>query len=111
MIEKFLQTWKTLAGREKRLVGAALGIVVLAVVYLLMFEPAWTGRRQLQGELPTLRSQLAQMSALANEARRLGAVPKGAESPQAMRAALERIAALQSLSADVREIVGKALAG
>lgn len=30
---------------------------------------------------------------------------------QAMRAALERIAALQSLSADVREIVGKALAG
>ena len=30
---------------------------------------------------------------------------------QAMRAALERVAALQSLSADVREIVGKALAG
>ena len=89
MIEKLLQAWKTLATRERRLVGAALGIVVLAVVYLLMFEPAWTGRRELQRELPALRSQLAQMSALANEARRLGGVPKGAESPQAMRAALE----------------------
>jgi len=89
MIEKLLQIWRTLAARERRLVGMAAGTVLVAVAYLLLLEPAWNGRRELQAELPALRSQLAQMSALTVEAKRLGAARRGADSPQAMRSALE----------------------
>ena len=104
MIEKLLQVWRTLAARERRLVGAAVGIVVIAVAYLLLFEPAWNGRRALQTELPVLRGQLAQMSALAAEAKRLGAAHRGADSPQAMRAALEASVQGAGLSGSLAKI-------
>ena len=89
MIERLLQTWRTLAAREKRMVGAALGVLVIALAYLLLFEPAWKGRGELRDELPALRGQLAQMSALGAEAGRLRSAPQGADSPQAMQASLE----------------------
>ena len=90
MIEKLLQTWRAMAARERRGVAAAATIVVLAILYLGLFEPAWKGRQALERELPVLRGQLAQMIGLAAEARALTAVPRSAESPQAQRTALEQ---------------------
>lgn len=90
MLETLLQRWQLMTPRERRIlvVGAALLAVVL--VWLLLFDPAWRARQALQSELPTMRGQLAQMEQLAGEARRLGAVPAGSDSPQAVKTQLEQ---------------------
>lgn len=76
--------------RERRIVVAGAVLLAAAAVWLLLFEPAWVGRQRLQSELPAMRSQLAQVEQMADEARRLGAVPAGSDSPQAVKAQLEK---------------------
>ncbi len=66
-----------------------VSVIALAIVYLVMFEPAWKGRRALAAELPQLRAQVAQIDAMAVEARRLAALPAGNDSPHVMRQAFE----------------------
>ncbi|HMN63861.1 MAG: type II secretion system protein M [Burkholderiaceae bacterium] len=90
MLETLLQRWQLMTPRERRIVVAGAALLVAAAVWLLLFEPAWTGRQRLQSELPAMRSQLAQVEQMADEARRLGTVPAGSDSPQAVRAQLEK---------------------
>ena len=90
MVEALLQRWQLMARRERHLLLGAALVVALALVYLLLLEPAWLGRQRLQRELPVLRSQLARVDQLADEARMLGNVPVGADTPQALRARLEQ---------------------
>lgn len=101
MIEAAIQHWRGLAPRERRLVGMAAVVVSLAVVYLALFEPAWQGRGKLQRELPVLRGQLAQVSALAGEAQRLGAMPVAAGSMEALRASLQQSVKAAGLSGNL----------
>lgn len=89
MLETLLQRWQLMAVRERRLLIASAVVVVLAALYLLLIEPAWLGRQKLQRELPVLRTQVARIDQLANEARQLGAVPAATDTPQALRARLE----------------------
>jgi general secretion pathway protein M len=89
MIEALIQNWRALAPRERSLVSIAVAIVLLAIGYAVLFEPAWTGRRVLATEIPALRSQVAQMAALVDEAKQLRGAPQSADAPQATRAALE----------------------
>ena len=90
MIEKLFQSWRMLAARERRMVIGAGLVVVLALGYQVLFEPAWRGRAQLATELPQMRGQLAQMTALAAEARLLGAGPRAGDTPQTLRASLQQ---------------------
>lgn len=90
MLETFLQRWQLMTARERHIVIAGASLLVIVLAWLILFEPAWEGRRQVQGQLPTLRAQLAQMELLAGEARRLDAVPAGTDSPQAVRTQLEQ---------------------
>ena len=90
MSETLNQRWQMMAVRERRLIVGAGALVLLAIVYLLAIEPAWLARQRLERELPALRSQLARVDQLADEARQLGAAPAGAETPQAIRARLEQ---------------------
>ena len=90
MLETLLQRWQLMTPRERRIVVAGAALLVAAVLWLLLFEPAWTARQRLQAELPAMRSQLAQVEQMADEARRLGAVPAGSDSPQAVKAQLEK---------------------
>lgn len=90
MIERLMLVWRGLAARERRIVGVGAVVLLLALAYLLLFEPAWKGRERLTREIPTLRSQLAQMQGLAAEAKRLASEPRTADSPQAQRLALEQ---------------------
>lgn len=90
MLETLLQRWQLLTPRERRVVIAGAVLLAVAVVWLLLFEPARDGRQRLQSELPALRSQLAEMEQLSGEVRRLGAVPAGSDSPQAIRVQLEQ---------------------
>lgn len=89
MTETLIQWWRTLALRERRMVIAAAAVVALAFVYLLCFEPAWTGRTRIAAQLPGLRSQVAQMEAMSAEARRLTALPAAGGQPPAVRQQLE----------------------
>ena len=88
-MEAFIQWWRTLARRERRLVMSALAVVLIAIGYLLFFEPAWQGRQQIAKELPVMRSQVAQMDSLGAEAKRLEAVPKQDDSAQSIRRQFE----------------------
>ncbi len=91
LLEQAVRRWGALQPRERRVVGIGGGLALVAILYLAAFEPAWDGRRRLQAELPALRGQLAQIEGLAAEARRLSSAPSQAtDSPQQMRAALER---------------------
>lgn len=90
LLESTLQRWRALAPRERRLVSAAVTLVLAASIYLLMFEPAWLGRERLARELPQLRTQLAQMDLLAAEASELGSASRTPEPPQAVRARIEQ---------------------
>jgi general secretion pathway protein M len=69
MLEPLLQKWNGLSSRDRRMLGIAVGFLVIVFAWMVAFEPAWEGRRQLARELPTLRSDLAQMDLLAAEAR------------------------------------------
>lgn len=91
LLDRGLRWWGGLQSRERRILGAGGTVLVLALVWLLAFEPAWNGRRKLAAELPALRGQLAKMEGLASEARRLsGQASQGADSPQQLKIALER---------------------
>ncbi|MCG2585862.1 type II secretion system protein GspM [Massilia sp. TS11] len=68
MMGQFTQYWEARSAQEKRLLLAAAAVVLLALVYSLLFEPAVRGRAQLQRDLPNLRQEAAQMQALAAEA-------------------------------------------
>ena len=90
MLESLMQRWRLMAPRERRLVIASGVVIVLALIYLVLFEPAWMGRQRLQRELPVLRSQLARVEQLADEARQLGSAQLTNETPQAVRTRLEQ---------------------
>lgn len=81
--------WRGMAARERRLVGVAAGVVLLALAWTVAVEPAWQGRLKLATELPRTRAQLAQLEAMAEEAAQIAAVPRTAESARVQRAGLE----------------------
>ncbi len=105
MLERLLQAWHSIAPRERRLIGGAGGVLLMALVFLLLVEPAWQGRRALQRELPVLRQQLAHMIALSGEARQLAtATPQALNGGQALRAALEGSVKAAGLDSQLQKI-------
>ena len=69
--------WEVRTPREKTLLmwgGLALG---LALVYLVLWAPAYEGRARLRESLPVMQRQLATMTAQANDARSLAPAAEG----------------------------------
>lgn len=60
--------WSARDARERNMLSIAALVVGLALVYLLLIDPALEGRQQLSKTLPNLRQQVAQMQALSKEA-------------------------------------------
>jgi general secretion pathway protein M len=93
--------WLGLSRRERTLSGAGIGIVLCAAAFLVAVEPAWETRARLRTELPELREQTAELTALAQEAERLRehleARPRAAELKDAIGQSLSR-AGLDSAS-------------
>jgi general secretion pathway protein M len=97
MKTELAQTWASFWGgrteREKNLLtwgGAALGVVI---AWSVLWAPAQDGRAHLRETLPAMQRQLAQMTAQANEARRLstasqGVAPTGGALKDALTASL-----------------------
>ncbi|GAA4343180.1 hypothetical protein GCM10023144_45820 [Pigmentiphaga soli] len=82
------QRWARLAPRERLLLGVAGALAGLALVFLVLIEPAWTATRRLQAELPRLHTQAAAVDALVREARTLRRTPTGRMSAEETRQAL-----------------------
>jgi len=88
--EGVLARWRQLAPRERRMIGGGAVVLALAVIWFVLFEPAWLGRQRLRSELPELRAQVARMASLSEEARTLGDVRAESISAAMVRAELQR---------------------
>lgn len=94
------ERWLALAPRERRLVAAALLVVLAGLAYAWLLEPAWRDRSRILAELPRLQAELAELESMraAVLARRGGSAGAG---PAATRPALEASLARQGLAARV----------
>lgn len=99
MIETLLQKWRGLARRERRMVAGGLTVIVLALIYLLLVEPATVGRSEISAELPGLRAQVSRMELLSGEVRRLASAPVVADSSSQLRERIEQSAVSAGLGA------------
>ncbi|NLD53341.1 MAG: type II secretion system protein M [Burkholderiaceae bacterium] len=105
MIESLLLKWSALSPRDRRMLVLAGGFLLVVFTWLVAFEPAWDGRRQLARELPALRSDLAQMDQLAEEARQAASAPRqGVESASQLRTRVEETLADAGLSGSVAQL-------
>ncbi|KVE35175.1 type II secretion system protein GspM [Burkholderia sp. TSV86] len=75
--EALSQFWDARTTREKQLLGWGGAVLAIAIAYSVLWSPAQEGRARIQRELPTMRHELAQMNAQANEARTLAAAAQG----------------------------------
>jgi general secretion pathway protein M len=104
LLEAAVQRWQQLQQRERRIVGVGAAVLVALLLYLFAFEPAWQGRQRMQAELPTLRAQLAQMEALATEARQLAGSAGTRDTPEQFRQQLEQSIAAAGLRERVTQL-------
>lgn len=74
--------WNERNKREQNMLIVAIAVVVLGLLYLLLIDPALSGRANLEKQLPALRQQAAEVQALSKEASALGS--KVAAIPQPM---------------------------
>jgi general secretion pathway protein M len=73
--------WIARTAQERKFLLVGGGVVALTLLYLVLLEPALTGREQLRRSLPEMRQQAAQLDALAAEARAVAAQPAPAVVP------------------------------
>lgn len=64
--------WGERNRREQNLLAAACVVIVLGLIYALLIDPAFTGRKEMEKKLPALREQAAEVRALAEEAGKTG---------------------------------------
>lgn len=108
--QSYARFWTARAPREQKILTACAAVVVLALVHLILVEPALSGREKLNRELPTLRQQVAELQALSKQAAALSskaATPLPAISREGVEAALARSGLTQqsvSLSGDVVQV-------
>jgi len=85
--------WDQRNSREKILLAVAGALFAVFLLYSILWAPAANGRADLQARLPQLQSQLARMSAEADEARTLkvssaSATPRGQALLDGLQASL-----------------------
>lgn len=73
--------WGARNARERRMLSIAAAVIGLALIYLLLIDPALEGRTQLNKSLPNLRQQVAQMQAMSREAESLSSQDTPAVEP------------------------------
>ena len=89
--ERATAYWLARTEQERRYLGVGFGVVLLALVYMGLIEPAVEGRAKLQRSIPELRQQAAQLTGMANQARALSGqqpVPVTPMTAETLRASL-----------------------
>lgn len=102
--------WDGRTEREKNLLawgGAAVGVVI---AWSVLWAPAQDGRARLRETLPAMQRQLAQMTAQADEARRLSAAAQGVTpTGGALKDALTASLADHGITAAQVQLMGNAV--
>jgi len=83
--------WVERNARERKQIGLALSVAVCGLVYMLLIDPAMSGRAQLEKTLPELRLQAAELQNLVKEASALGSInaaPAGMVTKEMIESAL-----------------------
>lgn len=73
--------WLARTEQERRFLAVGGAVVLLALLYLVLVEPAVTGRAELSRSLPQLRQQEADLRAMAQEANGLAHAPVQTSAP------------------------------
>jgi hypothetical protein len=73
--ERAKALWLARTEQERRFLAIGGAVVLLALLYLILVDPAVEGRAQLRRSLPQLRQQAAELQAMAQEAGKLAAAP------------------------------------
>ncbi|MDN4053667.1 type II secretion system protein M [Massilia sp. YIM B02763] len=79
--ERATTQWLARTEQERRLLAIGGAVVLLAIVYLLLVDPAVEGRARLNRSLPQLRQQAAELQAMAQEANALARAPATQVAP------------------------------
>jgi general secretion pathway protein M len=86
--------WGERNQRERNMLVAALMVIVFGLFYLLLIDPAVSGRNDLEKRLPVLRQQAAEVQAMAKEASslagRASAAPSVVLTQESLQASLTR---------------------
>jgi general secretion pathway protein M len=109
VLEKLILQWQGLSIRDRRVLALGSFGLILILGYFVLFEPAWLGRRQLEKDIPALRSQLARLEGISSEARRLStgaASSTGAESLAQARIVIEQSLDASKIKDTQIQIVG-----
>lgn len=104
--QSVLAFWNERNPRERGMLAAAITVIVAGLVYVLLLDPAVSGRADLEQRLPALRQQAAEVRALTREA---GAAGARAATPVApvTRASLETSLARRGLTAQEISVSGE----
>jgi general secretion pathway protein M len=99
-MEALLRFWSERAPREKAILLAGGAVVVAALIYLLLIDPARSGIQRLERGLPAARAQGLRLQGLLVEANALKVRPQVAKvSATEARAMLEKSLAAAGLKA------------
>lgn len=90
MLESVLAWWRQRSLRERRVLGGGALLLLVLLVWLLAFEPAWHGTRRLAQELPAQRAQLARMASMIEEVQRLEAAAAAAVPAGSVRSTIDK---------------------
>jgi general secretion pathway protein M len=102
--------WDARTTREKTLLTWGGAAIAVALAWSVLWVPAQEGRAHLRETLPTMRRQLAQMTAQANDARALSAAAQGiAPTGGALKDALSASLTDHGLAATQVQVVGNAV--
>ncbi|HVK95287.1 MAG TPA: type II secretion system protein M [Noviherbaspirillum sp.] len=98
--------WSERNQREQRMLLVAMAVIVLGLIYVVLLDPALSGRSDLEKRLPALRQQAAQVQALSKEASALSA--KTVTSPPAItRESIESSLTRQGLKPQSVSLTGE----
>lgn len=85
--------WGERNQREQAMLSVAMLVIVLGLFYMLLIDPAMSGRQDLEKKLPALRQQAAEVQAMAKEASGLAgktAAPPATVTKESLEASLAR---------------------
>jgi general secretion pathway protein M len=99
-MQDLLRYWSDRAPREKAILAAGAAVVLLALVYLVMIEPARSGIARLERSLPAMRAQAVRLEGLLAEFNALKSRPQVATiNASEARGTLEKSLAAAGLKA------------
>lgn len=66
--QRFSDFWNARNERERKQLLLAAVVIVLALIYTLLIEPAYIGRQQLKKNLPNMRQQAVELQSMSMQA-------------------------------------------